>query len=221
MTISENLFERFCSENEIPCTPIPVAKTDSHKTPDYELICHSKIVIAEVKELGTSPDDLARIERLRARGRTEVFDPKLDVRVRKMIDDAMPQLRRLAKGKYPAIVVVYSGASLMPVNALEIRLAMYGQDVVEIGLVGNSADPTPVVRHRFGQGQKVGKQHNTTLSAVALLTTNSGKPDKLTFFHNKYAAMPFEPDWLRIPKVSHFQIGDRQQRGGLKSWEPV
>lgn len=226
MTISEEMFEQFCSENRIPWERIPVSTANFQKRPDYRLTCSDNAIIAEVKELGISPDDQARIERLKlygsaSHGSPPGFDPKLDVRVRKMIDDAMPQLKQLAKGKYPAIVVVHSGASLMPIEGLEIRLAMYGQDIVEIGSAGDQANTIPIVYHRFGKGRKVDADHNTTLSAVVLLTNQSNRPPELAFYHNKYAAIPFHPDWLRIPEVKHYQIGDHQQQGGLKGWELV
>ena len=157
-THSEELFEQFCDENELQCSRIPVADAISLKTPDYIMVCDGNTVIVEVKELGISPDDQARREKFISRGTTGVYDPKLDVRVRRMIDDAMPQLRRLARGKHPAIIVLHSGSSLLPVEGLEIRLAMYGKDIVEIGLTGDDLNPVPIVRHRFGGSEKLARR---------------------------------------------------------------
>jgi hypothetical protein len=220
-TISEILFEQFCDENRVQWHKIPVASVFSRKTPDYQIKCADNTVIVEVKEFDLSPDDRTRLDQLRKLGTTGGYDPKLDKRVRKKIDHAMPQLRRLAKSIYPAIMVLYSGESLVPLEGLEIRLAMYGQDIVDIGLTGSPSDPILVARHRFGGGRKVTAQDNTTLSAVALLTDATDGSKHLDFYHNKYAAIPFDPIWLNTSRVEHYRIGDRPQVGGLVGWERV
>jgi hypothetical protein len=220
-TISEALFERFCDQNGVHWWNIPVISVGSGKSPDYRIECGGNIVIAEVKEFALSPDDLARLERLRSLGTTGVFDPKLDERVRRKINHAMPQLRQTAKHTYPAIIVLYDDATLLPLEGLEIRLAMYGQDIVEIGVTGSPSNPIPFTRHRFGGGRKVDIRQNTTLSAVALLTEKPDGFQHLAFYHNKYAAIPFDPAWLRRPTVQHYRIGDLPQEGGLRGWERI
>ena len=151
-TTSETLFEKFCAQNDVHWMKIPVSSKQSDKTPDYRIECEGIVVIAEVKEFDLSPDDKARLDLLESRGSTGSFEQNLDDRVRNKIDAAMPQLRKLAKGKYPAIIVLYNNVILFPVEGLEIRLAMYGQDIVEIGSAGDSSNPSLFIRHRFGGG---------------------------------------------------------------------
>lgn len=220
-TLSEQLFERFCGENHINWSLIVPDGQIARKYPDYKIECAGNIVFVEIKEIGESPDDRARRERLILTGSTGAFNPQLDERVRKKIDRAMPQLRRLAKDKHPAVVVLYDNKSIIPLDGLEIRLAMYGQDIVDIGYIDNTPYPTIFARHRFGAGQKVSVKHNTTLSAVALLTRQPDQSLHLDFYHNKFAVLPFNPDWLRNAAVRHFQLGDRPGEGGLREWERV
>jgi hypothetical protein len=220
-TISETLFEQFCDENHVAWHRIPVAGLVSRKTPDYRIECANNIVIVEVKEFGDSPEDRMLRERLRSQGATGAFDPKLDQRVRNKIDAAMPQLRQLAKNRYPAMMVLYDDVTLLPIEGLEIRLAMYGQDHVDVGVTGSSSSPILVARHHFGGGRRVTDQHNTTLSAIALLTVEKQGIKHIAVYHNKYAAIPFQPVWLNTSAVDHYRIGDRPQAGGLIGWERV
>ena len=220
-TLSEQLFEKFCDINGIDWSPIATVGQVSCKHPDYYIKCNENTVFVEIKEIGESPADRARYQRLKQTGSTGVYDPRLDERVRKKIDRAMPQLRYLAKGKYPAIVVLYDNISIIQIEGLEIRLGMYGKDMVDIGLVGNISNTDIFIRHRFGAGQKVSANHNTTLSAVALLTSQSDQSLHLDFYHNKFAAKPFDPNWLRTLTVKHYQLGSQPGEGGLIEWESI
>lgn len=220
-TLSEQLFERFCNDNRIKWSTIIPDGHISRKHPDYKIECTGNAVIVEVKEIGESPNDRARHQRLMLTGSTGVFNPQLDERVRKKIDRAIPQLRCLAKDKHPAVIVLFDNESIIPLEGLEIRLAMYGQDIVDVGLIGNTSSPAVFAHHHFGAGQKVSAKYNTTLSAVALLTKQSDQSLHLDFYHNKFAAIPLNPDWLRNTAVRHFQLGDRPGEGGLREWEQV
>lgn len=219
-TLSEKLFEEFGDRNDINWSPIIPDGQISKKYPDYIIECSGNTVIVEVKELGETPDNLERRRKLKLTGSTGPYDQQLDKQVRKKIDRAMPQLQDLAKGKHLAVIVLYDKESIIPLEGLEIRLAMYGQDKVDIGLIeNNSSTPVIFVSHRFGANQKVGKNRNTTLSAVALLTVQAERSLHLDFYHNKYAAIPFNPKWLRISSVSHYRLGNHPGPGGVRSWE--
>lgn len=220
-TFSEQLFEKFCDSNAIEWSPVIPDDQVSYKNPDYRIKCRGNAVIVEVKEIGQSHADRTRFQRLKLTGTTGTFNPQLDERVRKKIDRAMPQLQRLAKGRLPAIVVLYDNGSIIPLEGLEIRLAMFGQDIVDVGLADDTSNPVAFVRHRFGAGQKVSARHNTTLSAVALLTSQSDLSLYLAFYHNRFAAKPFDPNWLRTSAVSHYRLGDHPIEGGLRTWEPI
>lgn len=221
-TLSEKLFEEYCDRNDINWSPIIPDGQISKKYPDYIIECSGNTIIVEVKELGETPDNRERIRKLKLTGSTGPYDLQLDKQVRKKIDRAMPQLQGLAKGKHPSVIVLYDKESIIPLDGLEIRLAMYGQDKVDIGLIdNNSSTPIIFVSHRFGANQKVGKKRNTTLSVVALLTVQAEKSLHLDFYHNKYAAIPFNPEWLRISSVSHYRLGHDPGPGGLRSWEKL
>jgi len=220
-TLSEQLFEQFCNSNLIKWSNIPPDDQVSRKHPDYKIECNGNIVIVEVKEIGESPADRDRHLRLELTGSTGTFDPQLDERVRKKIDRAMPQLRCLAKGRYPAVIVLFDNESIIPLEGFEILSAMYGQEIVDIGLIGNASNPVVFICHRFGAGQKVSAKHNTTLSSIALLTKQPDHSLHLNFYHNKYAAKPINPDWLSIAAVKHYKRGEHPGEGGLVGWEQI
>lgn len=221
-TLSEQLFEKFCDSNDIDWSPITPDGKNYYKNPDYRIECGGSTIIVEVKEMGETPDDRIHRKRFNLTGSTGPFDPKLDKRVRKKIDRAMPQLKRVAKDRCPAVLVLYDKECIIPLEGLEIRLAMYGQDIVDVGVIdNNSSTPVIITSHRFGANQKVGKKHNTTLSAIALLTIQEDKSLHLDFYHNKYAAIPLNPEWLRISTVNHYRLRDHPESGGLISWEMI
>ncbi len=219
-TLSEQLFERFCSDNEIVCIQIVPDGQESRKHPDYSIECSGNPIIVEVKEFGDNPENRLLRTNLNQTGSTGEFDPHLDRRARKRIDDAMPQLRRLAKGKLAALVVLFDNENIIPLSGLEIRLAMYGQDKVDI-FAPEQESGRILIQHRFGPGQKVTPQHNTTLSAVALLQNQEDQQIMLEIYHNRFAAIPFNPNWLRIPPVKHFVLAKQLGVGGLPEWQEI
>ena len=44
---------------------------------------------------------------------------------------------------------------------------------------------------------------NTSTSALVSLRKN-GDRAFLTFYHNKFAKVPFDPDWLRAETIEHY-----------------
>jgi len=50
----------------------------------------------------------------------------------------------------------------------------------------------------------------TTISALGVLIENPEGQPTLTFYHNRYAAIPFEPDWFRAERVKHYKTSSTQ-----------
>jgi hypothetical protein len=65
MTISEELFERYCANAKLVCRRIP---EESGKTPDYELVIGTQVIVAEVKEIEQNPKELESDRLLAKRG---------------------------------------------------------------------------------------------------------------------------------------------------------
>jgi hypothetical protein len=220
-TESEVLFSRYCRSNGIPCRPILTRSQAAVRTPDYLVRMSQNFVAVEVKQLDESPFDRDFRDRLQKYGQAGGEGPPLDKRIREKIHRAVPQLRRLAATRRPALLVIYDNASFFKPGGLEIRLAMYGRDHVDISLAESPKGLVAILRHRFGAGQKVGPTFNTTLSAVALLSQVPEGTICLSVYHNRYARLPLDPAWLRNPATLHYRLGTRSGPGGLVEWEAI
>jgi hypothetical protein len=218
-TESETLFTAYCRANGISYRRIQASNATGERSPDYVVRLSGHAVVVEVKQLDESPFDRDMRDRLRKHGQTGPVTPPLDKRIRKKIDRAMPQLRRLAKRRRPALLVLYDNASFFTPGGLEVRLAMYGKDHVDVLLADTPKGPVAWIRHRFGAGQKVAPTFNTSLSGVALLSERRGGPPGLAVYHNRYARQPLDPDWIRSQATVHYRLGNRPGPGGLMEWE--
>ncbi len=58
-TISEALFERFCTETDIPFTCLSPDPSIGRRTPDYEVYWQNPPVLVEVKQIDPNRDDKA------------------------------------------------------------------------------------------------------------------------------------------------------------------
>lgn len=213
-TVSESLFEQFCDHNHVAWARITPNGVAGHKHPDYKIVCSGNVVIVEVKEVGESQARSVLRKQLELSGPADVSEPRPDEQVRKMVYSGSKQIRS-ARGKNPALIVLYDDESIIPIDGQAIRAGMYGQNEVAIG---STAGPSRT-RHHFGAGQSVSKNQNTTLSAVALLTGQTGHPSRLDFYHNQFAKMPFNPDWLRTEAAAHYRLAAHIAVGGLRDWE--
>jgi hypothetical protein len=97
---------------------------------------------------------------------------------------------------------------------------MYGEETVNFFFDESDESQSIYWWHKVGGKRKVSPQYNTTLSAIAILQ-EVNESLEIDFYHNDYAARPFNPDWLRIPPVRHFRLGGVSSRGGLMEWNEI
>jgi hypothetical protein len=127
LTEAESLFEPFCVEHQIACQRIPEG---AEKTPDYEITLAGRRIAVEVKQLEPNAQDLAFFEDLRTIGHA---GGAVDTgRARSAIQDAMKQLRPYAKGRMPAVVVLYDtmGSAIGYLDADNLADCLYGEEKV-------------------------------------------------------------------------------------------
>ena len=215
-TISELLFEQFCEENSIPYCRV---ERQEYKTPDYDICFGEHLVIAEVKQIDQNEDDEKHSEQGRRRGRIGFWE-KSDRRVRIKIDSAKEQLKLRSQGKYPAILVLYDSVPIKSTDAVDIKTAMYGHESIRIALPDSADDMSIEIENvGFGSERKFTPNHNTTFSAIALLS-KFGQILHLSVFHNVYAKCPIDPSWLRVSTVRHFTL-EPQIQGAFQEWREV
>ena len=89
-TISEREFEAFCTLRGIPFERIPETNT---RTPDYELVLESALVVVEIKETEPNAEERKSERLLAQRGYGNVGGGTPGDRVRKMIRSCSAQLK--------------------------------------------------------------------------------------------------------------------------------
>ncbi len=216
MTVSEELFERFCAENEVSYSPIPRATDEGIKTPDFEILINARRIIVEVKQLDPeSPDDKKYQKQLDELGITDVHENKVTQRIRGKISDAMPQLNRWANKETPGLLFLYSnlpldGRYIQPRYILE---AMYGEETLEIVLPNNRTIQPHISNVRFGGKRKVTSQYNTSLSAIVNLFEDwEHREIHAHFYNNVFSICKFHPEWFRRNRVKHFSLPNEDMR---------
>ncbi len=197
-TKSEILFEQYCDQLDIDCTPIPRADT---KTPDYELVLGAQLVIAELKQLDLNNEDSSLFERARVSGSASAW-PNSANRVRRKIQRAGRQLKARSKGRTPALVVIYDNGTSGGVDGTDVRTAMYGDETVDVSLFPGGADVTPL---HAGGNRRLTEKCNTTISAVGVLYRLTTELS-ISLFHNHFAANPIGPSWFRHSRLRHFAL---------------
>jgi hypothetical protein len=112
-------------------------------------------------------------------------------RVRQEITDAKRQLKNMAYGAHPAVLVLYNntGVGSGCFTAHDVLTALYGQEVIVYAVPNDPRNDSRLLGHRFGGGRGVTPTMNTSLSALAVLR-DVGEPTlSLDVYHNCYAAL--------------------------------
>lgn len=215
MTASEILFERFCQER---CVEIKRIETTEARTPDYEVRLASGSVAVEIKQLEPGASDQELLNSLR-RGRTVSQWVNMG-RPREAILGGTKQLRAYARGVMPGIVVLFdtAGGLLGYLGADSIGHSMYGPRRVHFA--ASEDKDVEVVGNSLGGGRVATERHNTTLSAVGVLRLFQNGGLSLAVFHNRHAALPLDPNELRVRDVEHFAWAEHGA-GALPRWMKV
>ena len=177
-------------------------------------------MITEIKEIQENATERQQREKLAEVGWSMYGESnaKLGDRARDIITTAAKQLRRLAKGKSPALVVIYNPSFLLShhTEPHAIKAAMYGFDQIVLGLAPIYMRRKPrLVDRKSGPGRKMGTQFNTTISAVAVI---DGKG--LTIYHNVFAAIPLRVEVFSGIADQQFTLG-KKQPGEFDSWREI
>lgn len=210
-TISEALFERFCTETSVPFKCLSPDPSIGRRTPDYEVYWQNPPVLVEVKQIDPNRDDNA-LRRLFADTGEYISRGVTGHRLRGRISKAGSQLRARAKLDQPTLVVVYNNVGVLRgfTDEHAVMAAMYGLYQVDITTSRGLGARVLSVARRLGGGRSMTLKHNTIVSGVAVLF-ESPKGPYLVVYHNRFAARPLQPDILRHPRI--FQRWIREGNG--------
>lgn len=219
-TASEIFFEQFCTQHGVPWEQIATQAVDSIKTPDYAIFPKGTKVIAEIKEIQENATERQQREKLAEVGWSTFGERGVKVgdRARDIITTAAKQLRRAAKGKFPALIVIYNPSFLLShhTEPHAIKAAMYGFDQIVLGLAPIQMRRKPrLIDRKSGPGRKMGAQFNTTISAVAVIDGQG-----LTIYHNVFAAMPLRVEVFSGIADRQYTLGEKQPRK-FDSWQEI
>lgn len=187
-TQSEMLFENLCADQGHKCNKI---EEGGNKTPDYLVRIDTLEFVVEVKQVNPNNGQkklLAEFEKKRFIVVTAIPGEK----VRGKIKSGAAQISKLAKGRMSGMLVLYNNLPFAlgdPFGPYNIRVGMFGFDTIVLTKPRDFSAPK-VLDRKFGPKRKVTKEHNTSISALAVI--NEIEPNRLDVYHNPYAAIPFE-----------------------------
>lgn len=167
MTISEDAFEQLCREQGITFLRI---EEGEQRRPDYTIRLSGNEVVVEIKQFDPSNEEEQLYKRF-LDGESVVVDMSPPGRkMRKAIDSGYPQLAALAKGKLPALLVVYNNVPIGDhTDPYAIKAAMFGLETIDIAVPKDfSRSPYPVDR-RFGGKRRITHNQCRSLSAIGRL----------------------------------------------------
>ena len=177
-------------------------------------------VITEIKEIRENATERQQRKQLAEVGWSTFgeHNSKLGDRARDIIATAAKQLRRLAREKSPALIVIYNPSFLLSHHTERhaIKAAMYGFDQIVLGLAPIYMRRKPrLIDRKSGPGRKMGAQFNTTISAVAVIDSRG-----LTIYHNVFAAIPLPVKLFNGIAMQQFTSGEKQP-GKFETWREI
>ncbi len=205
MTESEAFFEKYCANSGIKYDRIPREET---KTPDYWLTIDGQRVVVEIKEIDRNKEEQESYRLSKERGYEEGTNTP-GHRVRKKIYDSSAQIKARSQGIYPSILVLFDrGRNVGHLDPYEIRVAMYGLEQIDIKVPINPAISPYATGMRYGPKRKMTEDHNTSISAIGVLSTPGPNEILLEVYHNKFAALPLNPELLAEYGIHQLKLED-------------
>lgn len=216
-TESETAVEKYFQERGLAIEKIAEG---AERSPDYRVEIGGLEIIIEVKQFDATPDEQQRLESL-AEGEVLLLDTTPGKGVRKKITDAGAQLKGLAKGKCPAVLLLFNNRPFLlgnPANPYEVRVAMYGFESI---LIANPRENTVsrVLDRKFGGSRKLTTQHNTTISAIMVMELR-GEKTLLRAYHNEHAAIPLPHGLLSELDAEEFTL-TTPESGKFQDWVTI
>ncbi|MDD5704341.1 MAG: hypothetical protein PHR35_00330 [Kiritimatiellae bacterium] len=168
---SETLFEVFCQRGQIAFRRL---SPDGSPTPDYEITVGGALMYIEIKELTPNCEEAKVVAEWKAKhgpGEIVTWGDTVGRRVRREIESARQQIKHLAAGKCPGILVLYDArpAPFHGIEPYELLAAMYGCESIDIHLPKEPDEPVAFGTHRFGKGKKFRQDCHTYISAIGTL----------------------------------------------------
>lgn len=218
-TISEQLFEDFCTQRGFRLEKIPES---TERTPDYDLFVNDIQIVVEVKQIDPNKDDItAQNDLVNNPGKVVFISDSPGNRVRSLVNKAAGQISKRAKGKHPSLLVLYNNAEIADyLNDYSIKTGMFGIEKVVFNVSQNIDSQISVLDRAFGPKRKMTPTNNTSISAVAVIKTLENNFYELAIYHNPFAAMPLAPSVFNFPNIKQFIIENKRDRQ-FQLWKSI
>lgn len=194
-TVSELLFEQWCGEHGIQYRRIRESMVQGHQRPDYWIKVGNRWWVVEVKEIAEKPEDRTLLQNvLLGRPQARWTEQPLGKRLRQSIKYAASQLGKFSRRGFPTIVCFFDMTIGFYLEHFHVEQAMFGQKTLNFEV---SADPQHQPRYRgqrFGKKAALTRNHNTSISAVAVLRKRQGSELEIHLHHNPFARVPIPDD---------------------------
>lgn len=216
LTLSEEIFERYCHDKGIFCNRIPEG---NFKTPDYLIKVDLCDILIEIKQLDENENDKRINGTLRCGGSIVMAGSPVD-RVRSQIASGYKQIKSYNKQGYPAGIVLYNNAGpLAYIDDWTITKSMFGEYGYKICKVESGASFVGAVGAGFFGGRKLTRNTCRALSFVAVMKKNADSSVTFKVYHNPFAAAPLPKDVLANIATSQL-VHNNPHEGKWVRWEP-
>jgi len=188
MTFSEELFQEFCRDNGIECTPVP---TTTHRTPDFELRVGGTLVACEVKQVEPNPEDLSEVKLLDRDGSAGRW---LKNRLTRVLEDTR-QLKAASTAGRATLLAIYDNTPFKTYTMhSDVVQAMLGRETIRVSIPSDPAVAPIASPPFFGADRGVTPTQNTSVSAIGILDGGPiVRPLRLRVYHNPYARVRLDP----------------------------
>ncbi len=222
MTVSEDLFENFCSLNGIEYSRL---SPDGKKTPDYEANLGGMKTIVEIKELSVNSEEKLFLKSFEEDYLSQVAkgEKKVTVgnhtpgrRVRHKIEACKKQLRRFVHQNVPAVLLLYDTRPFpFEISSYDVKVAMYGFESIPLYPPDVAGESLKFGEHRFGKGKKLRSDSHTYISAVGVLCEKDRSGSlHVDFYLNAHADNPLSVESLISEKnITVYTVLSTQQFG--------
>jgi hypothetical protein len=221
-TQSERWFEQFCATSGIAFERIPEEDT---KTPDYHLTIEDQVIVIEVKEIVRNDEEQKSDRLLAERGYGEALGNTPGDRVRKKINDSTAQIKARSQGIHSSMLVLCDiafgcGQVAGHLDEYNVRAGMYGLEQIHIAVPRDHVRSPYAVGRSFGPKRKMTEKHNTSISAIGVLSTPKADDIRLCVYHNRYAAHPLNPVLLSHFGIPQYQL-EPNIEGTVANWVEI
>lgn len=213
-TTSEELFERLCAQKCIDYVRIPEGTA---KTADYQLKLGRVTLITEVKQLDPSPEEQHIAETWGTQQCPGAVAPS--DRVQGLLEEGYPQIKRSAKGQWPAMIVVFNNSGEWNwIDSFTVSKAMFGSFGFVLTLQPNQT--VAMTGHGYMGRRKLTKNSCRALSVVGVLKHAQANVLALDCYHNPFATFPVDPAVLSTIADVQFAHPNPHDREFIQ-WQPV